>query len=122
GLPIGVAYALAEIRGHNPISSKFDLYGYVDVLHTSWLGVAAMLSFIDPKYFPPGLSVSQVFIRDDQGNPGIIRSVFGPNLNKDGTIARAGGIALFANVRQLISQIHHGKEQVFYPEAGVYLE
>jgi hypothetical protein len=105
GLPMGLGYPVAEIKGAKPISSQFDLYGYVDVLHTSWLGAAAIFGFINNQYFPDGLSISQVFLRDASGNPGVIASVFGPTLKPDGSMARAGGIALFANVRQLIA--HH---------------
>jgi hypothetical protein len=121
GLPIGLPYAVVEIRAPNPISNKFDLFGYVDVLHTSWLGVAAMFAFLDDKYFPAGLSISQVFLRDAQGRPGVIASVFGPTLNNDGTLLRNGGIALFANVRQLIDQIGR-EERTFLAEDKVYLD
>ena len=102
GMPIGLDYALAEVRSPSPINSKFDLFGYVDVLHGAWLGTAAIFSFLDDQYFPNGLSISQVFLRDDQGAPGVIATVFGPSANSDGSVKRAGGIALFANVKQLI--------------------
>lgn len=104
GLPIGLTYALVQIQDEHPISSAFDLYGYVDVLHQSWLGAAAMFSFINNQYFPNGLSISEVFLRDSAGNPGVIASVFGPVVNASGTMTQAGGIALFANVKQLITE------------------
>ncbi len=103
GMPIGIPYALAEIRGTHPISDKFDLIGYVDVLHTSWIGIATMFSFIDPKYFPPGLSITQQFLYNNQGAPGAIAAVFGPVVNEAGEILKMGGIAFFANVRQLVA-------------------
>ena len=108
GIPIGLPNAVVEVRAASPISPKFDLYGYVDVLKLNWIGVAAMFGFLDDKYFPAGLSLSQAFMRDNQGRPGIIGSVFGPTVGNDGTLIRNGGIALFANVRQLISQIGGG--------------
>jgi hypothetical protein len=120
GVPIGLPHPLVEIRGVNPISDKFDLHGYVDILNKSWLGVAAMFSFLSDQYFPPGLSISQVFLRDDAGNPGVLASVFGPTVNGDGSLKRAGGIALFANVRQLVSQL--GCEGgTLYPETKAYV-
>ncbi len=123
GIPIGLDRALAEVRGAKPISDKFDLYGYVDVLKAEWLGAAAIFSFLTDKYFPTGLSVNEVLLRDQDRNPAIIGSVFGPALNSDGTLARAGGIALFANVRKLIEEhtLKPGVTTTFYPEKGVQL-
>jgi hypothetical protein len=105
GVSIGLDYALVEIHAPQPISSKFDIYGYVDVLHTAWLGAAGIFTFINDQYFPNDLSISQVFLRDTQGKPGVMASVFGPSANADGSVKRAGGIAVFANVRQLLD--HH---------------
>jgi hypothetical protein len=122
GIPIGLPNAVVEIRALNPISPKFDLYGYVDVLKLNWIGVATMFGFLDDRYFPAGLSLSQAFLRDQQGRPGMIASVFGPTVSGDGTLLRNGGIALFANVRQLIAQAGGhppGQEQEFYPEGLV---
>ena len=119
GMPIGLPNPVVEIRGVNPISPKFDLIGYVDILNKAWLGAATMFGFISDQYFPPGLSISQVFLRDGQGNPGVLASVFGPTLNGDGSLKRAGGIALFANVKQLIKQF--GRNGVtLYPETQAY--
>jgi hypothetical protein len=121
GLPIGLPNAIVQIQAPHEISPQFDLYGYVDVLHASWLGVAPIFTFLSDKYFPAGISVSQVFMRDDQGRPGILAAIFGPTLNDDGSLKRAGGIAVFANVRQLLA--HHslvkGQTENFYPEPGV---
>jgi hypothetical protein len=103
GAPIGLDHALVEIKSPAPVSSKFDIYGYVDVSKQEWLGTAAIFSFINDKYFPNGLALNQSFLRDAQGIPSIMASVFGPSLSADGTVKRAGGIALFANVKRLIS-------------------
>jgi hypothetical protein len=104
GIPMGLGYGLVQVQSPTPISSKFDLYGYVDVLHQSWLGAAAIFSFINDQYFPNDLAVSQVFLRDDEGNPGVIASVFGPSVDHAGNVKRAGGIALLANVKQLLAE------------------
>ena len=117
GLPIGIPQAVVEIKSPTPINPKFDLFGYVDVLEKSWLGIAAMFSAID-DYFPMGLSVSQSFLSNNQGRPGVFASVFGPSVAADGTIVRSGGIALFANVRQLIDGIKDGS--IRPNDAGVY--
>jgi hypothetical protein len=122
GVPIGLPNAVVQLNDPKPISSQFDLYGYVDVLKTSWLGVAAMFQVID-QYFPAGLTVSQVFMRDSAGDPGIIADAFGPVLNADGTVQKAGGVALFANIRQLIANgtLVAGKKTEFRPEPGLKL-
>lgn len=104
GVPMGIGHPLVQIKSPNPVSSKFDLYGYVDVLEKDWLGSAAIFNFINDQYFPNGLTISQVFARDDEGNPGVIASVFGPTFGGSGQVARAGGIALLANVRQLLDE------------------
>ncbi|OFZ81395.1 MAG: hypothetical protein A2583_05840 [Bdellovibrionales bacterium RIFOXYD1_FULL_53_11] len=104
GTPIGIPYPVIEIKKPTPIHEKFDIYGYVDIGHYSWIGVAAIFSFMNDKYFPAGLSVSQVFLRNDLGQPAILASVFGPTLNPDNTIKVAGGISVFANVKQLIEE------------------
>lgn len=109
GNPIGVPHPIVEVRGKQPINDQFDLYGYVDVLKAQWLGAAALFSFLTNEYFPPGLSVSQSFLTNAQGAPGVLASVFGPTLNPDGTLSKAGGIALFANVKQLLGQAMAGK-------------
>lgn len=119
GQPIGLDYALVQVQGAQPVSKQVDLFGYIDVLHASWIGTAAIFSFINDKYIPNGLSISQVFLRNAQGLPGIIASVFGPALNSDGTLKTNGGIALFANVRQLVDNHVMGpgaKPATFRPE------
>jgi hypothetical protein len=123
GIPIGIDYALAEVRSPTPINPKFDIYGYVDVLHQAWLGAAAIFGFIDNQNFPDGLSISQVFLRDTQGRPGVIASVFGPSTSADGSVKRAGGIALFANVKQLLAgqRLKPGYKLILRPELNPYL-
>jgi hypothetical protein len=108
GLPIGIPQAVVEIKSPTPIHPKFDIFGYVDILSKSWLGLAAMFSQID-EYFPMGLSVSQSFLSNAQGAPGVFASVFGPTVGSDGSIVRSGGIAVFANVRQLIEDMKAGR-------------
>jgi hypothetical protein len=117
GLPIGIPYPVVEVKDPKPISDKFDIYGYVDVGHLSWLGVSTMFYFMNDQYFPADLAVSSVFLRDATGNPGIIAHVFGPSLSPEGILLRNGGIGVFANVRQLIAQ-YSGKsgEMKLYPE------
>jgi hypothetical protein len=102
GMPIGIDHVMVEVRAKQPISSKFDLYGYVDVRDQSWLGTAAIFGFINDQYFPNDLSLNQAFLRNKDGKPGVLASVFGPTMNPDGTLRRAGGISIMANVRQLI--------------------
>jgi len=126
GVPIGLPYAVVELRGKDPISDKFDLYGYVDVLEWSWLGVATLFGFINDSYFPVGLSIQQVFMRDDDGAAAILASVFGPTLDGEGNLLRSGGIALFANVRYLIDKLGSGRFErgdsyEFYAEPNVYV-
>lgn len=104
GIPMGLGHGLVQIQSPQPISSKFDLYGYVDVLHQSWLGTAAIFNFINDQYFPNELAVSQIFMRDEDGKPGVIASVFGPSVDASGNVKRAGGIAVLANVRQLLGK------------------
>lgn len=116
GMPIGLPHAVVEVRSPEPISPKFDLYAYVDVLHLEWLGVAAMFSFVNDQYFPPGLSVNQAFLQDDQGRPGVIASVFGPTVASDGTLVRSGGIALFANVKRLIDHLGRDGGEILPPK------
>jgi hypothetical protein len=108
GMPIGLPNAVVQLSGPSPISPKFDLYGYVDLYGKSWLGLATMFQFLNNDYFPAGLTINQSFLPNDEGKPGMIASVFGAALNQDGSVLRNGGIALFANVRQLIEQYGHG--------------
>jgi hypothetical protein len=103
GSPNGIGYPMAEISPVTPITSVFNLYGYVDILHQSWLGLASIFSFINNQYFPNGLSLSEAFLTNSTGAPGLIASVFGPTVDNQGNMTQAGGISIFANVRQLIA-------------------
>ena len=105
GLPIGLDFAIVQISGGQPISDKFDLYGYVDGYSQSLLGGATLFSFISTDYFPPGLSINQSFFYNDAGASAVMASLFGPTLDSSGNMIRAGGISLMANVRQLIEEI-----------------
>ena len=114
GVPIGINATVVQIQDPKPINPQFDLYGYVDVLHGEWLGVAAMFTYLNDQNFPAGLTLTQTFSPDKQGVPRILADVFGPTVNSDGTLARAGGIAMFANVKELVLQ--QIGASVFYPE------
>lgn len=103
GVPLGIDHALVQVQAETPIHPKFDLYAYVDVLKQQWLGLASIFSFLSDRYFPAGLSISQIFWRDPAGNPGIIGAAFGPKVRPDGSLERAGGIAVLANVRALLA-------------------
>lgn len=119
GEPIGADYALAEVRGAHPAHPKFDIMAYVDILHANWLGVAMM--FLEDKYFPAGLALSQIFKRDDQGKPTVVASVFGPRAATGSQPARLGGVGVFVNIAYLID--HHIQDEtktiVFFPEKGL---
>jgi hypothetical protein len=105
GIALPINYAVVQIQGENPISSKMDLYAYVDVLHGQYVGAAAIFKVLD-EYFPEGLSVNQVFMRDHQGRPGVIASIFGPetDVHDGNVVTRSGGISVFANVKQLLGK------------------
>ena len=122
GVPLGLGYPLVEIRSPEPISPSFDLYGYVDVLHTQWLGVATMFKFVNDQSFVPGLTISQAFQPNVEGKPAILVSVFGPTLNQDGTLKRNGGVMVLANVRQLIANgnFEPNRQVNFYPKKKVH--
>ena len=110
GVPLGIPYPIVEIQAASPISSTFDLSGYVDVANQAWFGAAATFSFITDKSFPPGMAITGAFAQNAAGNPGILAYVFGASLNTNGTLKRPGGIAVLANVKQLagISAEHGG--------------
>jgi len=120
GLPIGIPYPVVQVASPSPIHPKFDLFGYVDVGHQSWLGVAVMFSFLNDQYFPPDLTVQQVFMRDVNNVPRVLAHIFGPTLDQNGTLVRNGGIGLFANVKSLIKDWNNGyKNTEFLPEKSV---
>lgn len=121
GIALGLEYPLVEVKNTHPASSKFDLYAYVDISHSAWLGTAAIFEFINDQYFPNGLSVSQTFMPDAQGRPSVIASVFGPTTQADGTMKRAGGITVLANVKQLFTHPNEA-EFILYPHSKMVIE
>ena len=108
GMNIGLPNPVVEVKKATPINSQFDLFAYVDVLQANWLGAAAMFNSVDPKFFPPGLSVSQVFKRDNSGVPTLEGYAYGPVLDDAGKMVHAPGVAVFANVKALISGMAGG--------------
>ncbi len=104
GLPHGVTYPLVKVSALNPVHPEFDVWGYVDIIKLKWLGVSFMFGAIDEKVFPEGLSISQVFDRNEAREPRIIAHLFGGNGNA-GTVSDNGGVALFANVYELICML-----------------
>lgn len=95
--------AFAKVALKNEVSPKFDVYAYVDVVGKEWVGLALTLKFLNNKYFPAGLSVSKGFIKGRDGSNRTIGAVFGPKVDENGNLAVPGGIALFANVRGLLT-------------------
>src|SRR5581483_10543012 len=63
-----------------------------------WAGIGVTVAALDKAYFPAGLSITQNFLNDDQGNPMVVASIFGPAA--DGS--SPGGFAVFANLENLI--------------------
>ena len=119
GAPTGLPYAVVQISGQHPISPDFDLFGYLDIAHQAWLGVAGMFTIGNNSDFPAGLTITQVFLRDKTGHPTLFASVLGPNYNPDGTVKRQAGISLFANVKALVTQANAGSTIVLKPERKV---
>jgi hypothetical protein len=104
GMPTGLTYPVVQVSGKTPVSDKFDIFGYVDVKHFAWLGASAMLTVLDKQKLPENIFVQKTFMRDDANNPTVYGSVFGPELNSDGTVKRSAGVAVFANVKALINK------------------
>lgn len=77
-------------------SAKFTTAAYIDVLGKQWLGTAVSLKFIG-KSWPSGVVVFKHFLDSK-----VAAAFYGPKLNKDGSLANPGGVAIFANVRALI--------------------
>lgn len=104
GMPLGVPHPLVEVRAPQPVHPRFDIYGYVDVTQASWLGTGVVLTERDDRYFPQGLSINQILMRDDQGLPMVIASAAGPIQDSEGARLYPGVISLMANVRELIQR------------------
>jgi hypothetical protein len=118
GMPIGLDYALVQIQPQKPVSDRFDIYGYVDVLHARWLGAAAIFNFMNDGNFPAGTAFTQVFKRDQSAKPLLVGSVFGPTLGPDGSLRQNGGIMLLADVRGLLDGARAGFPESFKAEPG----
>jgi hypothetical protein len=101
GAEIGTSHPLVQIENENPTDPHLSLYGYVDVLHSDWLGMSGIFQFMDERFFPSDLVMRKVFLWDENGSPIIMASAFGPQRENDGSLKREGGVALFANARAL---------------------
>ena len=97
--------AFAQVKMVNEINPNFDIYAYIDAANNGreWVGVAMTLKFLNNKYFPAGLSVSKQFLKDSAGRARAVGAVFGPKVDNNGNLVKAGGIALFANLKALIA-------------------
>jgi hypothetical protein len=100
GMTTGVSRPLVQISAGSLGDGAAEFLAYVDISEWSWLGMATMIKKVDEQ-FPQDLIVSQVFLRDSAGEPAVFGSFFGPKLNADGTVAKSGGLAIFANVKAL---------------------
>lgn len=106
-IPSVIGHPVAEVDLKNAISPNYNVYAYVDVPTTltkgDWIGVAVILK-VTNQYFPSGLSIAEDFLNDKNGNPQASAIVFGPKLDPaTGDVLVPGGIAIFANVRDLIT-------------------
>ena len=102
GLPLGLPNPVVAVPAGSVAGGAAQFLAYVDIKGLSWLGMATMIEAVDQN-FPSGLSISQVFRRNSEGVPEVFGSFFGPTLNSDGSVAKAGGLAIFANVKSLIA-------------------
>lgn len=119
GAPSMLPYPVVEIKGTEPISQNFDLYGYLDVDYLAWIGAAAIFDITASGDIGTGLALTQVFQRDALGNPTIYASIFGPSTTEQ----RKGGIALFANVKSLMDayeQTGDLQARTYKPEKKAY--
>jgi hypothetical protein len=100
-LPISVSYPLAQVD-HPSVSPLFDIYGYVDTTDKAWLGVAVMFNPPDDPFFPAGAFATQGFLPNAVGRYKVFAGAFGPVRDSHGKVLRAGGVAVFANIKQLM--------------------
>lgn len=103
-IPVAVNRAMAQVKLKNEVNPNFDVYAYVDILGREWIGLAMTLKFIDNRYFPAGLSVSQNFLKDKDGRPRGVGAVFGPKVDASNNLLVPGGIAIFANAKALVDE------------------
>ncbi len=121
GMPTGLPYAVVEVNLGEVWEDKLELLAYVDIRKGEWLGMAGLVSLIDEN-FPSGLVLSQVFLRDKTGRPAILGSFFGPYVNEQGQLLRAGGLALFANWKGIKDAIGMRRGKIdFFPEDKIVL-
>ena len=102
GMPLGTGGPLVQVGAGGIGNGSAEFFGYLDIRELKWLGMSAMIRLVDEN-FPADIVISQVFLRDTAGEPAVFASFFGPKLNADGSVARPGGFALFANTRALFS-------------------
>ncbi|HLE00452.1 MAG TPA: hypothetical protein VJB59_09340 [Bdellovibrionota bacterium] len=121
GAPIGLPYPVVEVGSEQPVTPSFDLYGYVDVEHLSWLGMAGIFEISENSDIPAGLTLTQVFLRDETGVPTLFASVLGPAFNTDGSVKQRAGLALFANIKALALKTRAGEPTILKPEKKIYV-
>lgn len=102
GTTLGLDYPIVQVKSKEPVSSKFDVFAYVDVLHGRWLGAGVVLNFIDQKNFPDQFSIVQGFSRNETGSPQVIAMLYGPTLNSDQSLKTPGGVVVLADVKGLL--------------------
>ncbi|MEW6057400.1 MAG: hypothetical protein AB1540_12380 [Bdellovibrionota bacterium] len=107
-LPVALNRAMAQVKLKNEVDPNFDVYLYVDVLQREWLGLALTLKFINTKAFPPGLAVTRDFLQKN-GRAQAVGAAFGPRVDNQGKLVVPGGIAVFANVQELLSDARKTK-------------
>ncbi len=101
-MSLPVAFPMIAIRSNESLAPGFDFLAYIDVKYKSWIGVVALFDPTDES-FPADLMLSQIFLRDQAGNPALVAQIFGPHQMADGTKKQAG-VALFGNFRALTKQ------------------
>jgi hypothetical protein len=122
GDPIGINYPLVQIQAKTPISNGFDIYAYVDVSQATWLGGAAILNVLNDANLPSGMAVTEVLKSNSAGIAEVFGSVFSPVLNSDGSLDKAGGIAIFANIKELIVDgLSADHSMILKPERAIKL-
>jgi hypothetical protein len=130
-IPATIDRALAQITLKKETGSNYDVYAYLDVAKAEWFGLAVTMKFLNQKNFPAGLSISQQFVKGKDGFSRVSAAVFGPRLDDKGNMIVPGGIAMFANIKGLITDVrssnqflaYDGKEKTYFfdgPSASYY--
>lgn len=102
GVSTGIGYAVVAVHAPKPINEHYDIYAYVDVAKGAWLGSA--VTFISPtanSELPSNVTITQGFLPDANKKNQVLASFYSPKKGTDG-IATGGGIAVFANVKELL--------------------